>query len=215
MDSRLDELLDRLANPPGSTERVTGPHRFDEIAGAVGALRDQVYAASAPHLLGPVVQEAERTLAVDDRSGHLCAWAADGSLAAALRLSDEPIELPTLSERCAELAAAHPGYSEISRVITDPRHRRLDHVTRLFAGMVRSRLLDGESTGVIGVCRWRVVRFYARFGMTAVHDDPLAIAGRPESDYFVVAATFDHMVEVGMHRLTRAEAEAAAESRPA
>ena len=204
MDPRLDHLLRQYANPPGADARVTGPHRAAEVVRPVEALRRRVYGASSPHLLGPVVAAAEQRLRLDERTQHLCAWV-DGSLTAALRVSAEPIELPTLSPRCAELAAGLPDHGEISRVISDPAIPRLEHVSRLFALMVHTMVDQGATVGVLGICRRRVVRLYARFGMVAVHDDPLTIAGRPDDDYFVVAARFDRMVEVGMHRLLRVD----------
>lgn len=201
MDAHLDDLLGRFADPPDTAAGVTGPHRFGEVAAEVGALRASVYGATAPHLLAPAVVDLDRRLRIDERADHLCAWAADGTLAAALRVTALPLELPDLSPRCAELVAAHPGHGEISRVVTDPRHRRPEHITRLFAGMVRAMSHEGATIGVLGVCRRRVARFYARFGMTPVHDDPLALPGRPDADYLVVAATYEAMIEKGMHRL--------------
>ncbi|NLE98287.1 MAG: hypothetical protein GX596_09935, partial [Propionibacterium sp.] len=106
-----------------------------------------------------------------------------------------------LSPRCEELAATRPDFGEIGRVVTAPGPGRLDAVTRLFAAMVKHFLDTGEATGVTGVCRRRVVRFYARFGMAAIHDDPLGILGRDHDDYFVVAGSFEHMVSKGMYRL--------------
>ena len=201
MDPELDRLLADYANPEGARGRVTGPHAFSEVAGPVSVLRAEVYGASMPHLLEAPVVAQEEALGIDGRTRHLCAWTDDGALTAALRVSADPIELPTLSGRCAELVAALPAHGEISRVITDPRHRRRDHISRLFAAMVRAMLAEGDTVGVVGLCRRRVVRFYARFGMVAVHEDPLTVPGRPDQDYFVVAATFEKMVEVGMYRL--------------
>jgi predicted GNAT family N-acyltransferase len=200
----LDRLLADYANPPGAPGSVTGPHRFAEVAEPVAALRERVYRAAMPHLLEPTVVAMEERLRIDEETDHLCAWADDGALTAALRVSPRPIELPALSARCAELVAGQPAHGEISRVITDPLHRRREHINRLLAAMVRSMLAGGEAVGVMGLCRRRVVRFYARFGLTAVHDDPLAVPGRPDADYFVIAATFDAMVDAGMHRLVRA-----------
>ncbi len=180
---------------------VTGPHPWAAVAEPVGALRAGVYGEASPHLLAGLGATLDAALATDERADHLCAWAADGSLAAALRVTTAPVELPELSPRCADLVAAHPGYGEISRVVTDPRHRRPEHITRLFAGMVLHMGTASDTVGVLGVCRRRVARFYARFGMAPVHDDPMAIAGRPDDDYLVVAGTYAHMVEKGMHRL--------------
>jgi predicted GNAT family N-acyltransferase len=197
----LDRLLADFANPPDAPGSVTGPHAFAEVAAPVSELRERVYRAAMPHLLEPTVTDMDARLRIDEATAHLCAWTDAGELSAALRVSARPIELPALSDRCAELVASRPDHGEISRVITDPAHRRRDHIQRLFAAMVRSMLAEGEAAGVVGLCRRRVVRFYARFGLTAIHDDPLAVPGRPDADYFVIAATFDAMVEAGMHRL--------------
>ncbi|HEU5150551.1 MAG TPA: hypothetical protein VFU19_08645 [Iamia sp.] len=196
MDPRVEDLLDRFTGP-----RVTGPHPWAAVADVVTPLRASVYGTASPHLLAGPAHDLDEELGVDRRARHLCAWAADGTLAATLRVTATPVELPALSARCAELVAAHPGYGEISRVLTDPRHRRPEHITRLFAAMVLHMGREDETVGVLGVCRRRVARFYGRFGMAPVHDDALAITGRPDDDYLVVAGTYAHMVEKGMHRL--------------
>lgn len=201
MDAHVEDLLTRFSRPAGTRARVTGPHPWAAVASSVSALRATVYGDTSPHLLAGPARNLDTDLGVDDRAEHLCAWAPDGSLAAALRVTATPVELPALSERCTSLVAAHPGYGEIGRVVTDPRHRRPEHITRLFAGMVLHMGLADETVGVLGVCRRRVARFYARFGMAPVHDDPMAIAGRPDDDYLVVAGTYEAMIEKGMHRL--------------
>jgi predicted GNAT family N-acyltransferase len=204
VDAHVEDLLARFSRPPGSPARVTGPHAWAAVAAPVGALRSTVYGSASPHLLAGPARDLDDRLGVDARADHLCAWAPDGTLAAALRVTAVPCELPALSERCAELVAAHPGHGEIGRVVTDPRHRRPEHITRLFAGMVLHMGRADETVGVLGVCRRRVARFYARFGMAPVHEDPLVIAGRPDDDYLVVAATYEAMIEKGMHRLAAA-----------